>query len=79
MKRVKVLGMGCPKCNMLEDKVKQVAESNDIPIMLEKIKDLPTIQKYGIMITPALVIEEKVRAYGRIPKDEEILKWLTEA
>ncbi|MDZ7316951.1 MAG: thioredoxin family protein [candidate division KSB1 bacterium] len=73
---VKVLGMGCPKCQALEAKVKEVAEKNRIDVTIEKVADLAKIQAYRVMMTPALVINEQVKAYGRIPKDEEILKWL---
>lgn len=73
---VKVLGMGCPKCQILEAKVKEVAAKNAIDATVEKVTELAKIQAYRVMMTPALVVDEKVKAYGRIPKDEEILKWL---
>ncbi len=76
---VKVLGMGCPKCQALEERVRQVAEANNIDITFEKVTELAKIQAYRVMMTPALVIDEKVKAYGRIPKEEEILNWLKEA
>ena len=72
----KILGTGCPKCKALEAKVAEVAEKNGLKIDLEKVTDIKDIMAYRIMMTPALVIDEKVKAYGRIPKDEEILKWL---
>ncbi len=73
---VEVLGMGCAKCNSLEAKVKEVAEKNSIEILLEKVTDFKKIMDYKVMMTPALVVDGMVKCYGRIPKDEELLKWL---
>jgi small redox-active disulfide protein 2 len=73
---VKVLGSGCKKCNLLEAKVKEVIASNNIEAVVEKVTDLSKIMNYGIMMTPALVIDEQVKSYGIIPKDDQILTWL---
>ena len=73
---VKVLGTGCPKCNALEEKVRSIAGKNGITIQLEKVKDLNDIMEYGVMMTPGLVVNGEVKSTGKIPKDEEILKWL---
>jgi small redox-active disulfide protein 2 len=73
---VKVLGSGCKKCNLLESKVKTVIEMNNIDAVVEKVTDLNKIMDYGIMMTPALVIDEKVKSYGIIPKDDQLLAWL---
>jgi small redox-active disulfide protein 2 len=73
---VKVLGTGCPKCNALEDKVRSIAQANGIPIQLEKVKDIHRIMEYAVMMTPALVVNGEVKSTGRIPGDDDILKWL---
>jgi small redox-active disulfide protein 2 len=73
---VKVLGSGCKKCNTLEAKVKEVIANNNIEAVVEKVTDLNKIMDYGIMMTPALVVDEKVKSYGIIPKDDQILEWL---
>jgi small redox-active disulfide protein 2 len=73
---VKVLGSGCKKCNLLESKVKAVIEMNNIDAVVEKVTDLNKIMEYGIMMTPALVVDEKVKSYGIIPKDDQLLNWL---
>jgi small redox-active disulfide protein 2 len=78
MKSVKVLGPGCRKCKALEDKVRSIVASNNIDADVEKISELDEIMKYGIMLTPGLVINEKVKSYGVIPKEEQILTWLNE-
>ncbi len=73
---VQVLGMGCAKCNTLEAKVKEVAEKNNIEFVFEKVTDFKRIMEYKVMMTPALVVDGVVKCYGRIPKEDELLKWL---
>jgi len=75
---VKVLGSGCAKCNRLYDKVKEVAANNEIQAEIIKETDIQEIMKYKVMMTPAVVINEKVKCYGIIPKEEQILEWLRE-
>jgi len=75
---VKVLGTGCPKCNELEKRVKSIAEKNSLTLQLQKVTDLNDIISYGIMMTPGLVVNGKVKCAGKLPSEEEILKWLQE-
>jgi small redox-active disulfide protein 2 len=76
---VKVLGSGCAKCKALEEKVRQLAVAHQIVAEIEKVADIQEIMKYGIMMTPGLVIEGAVKSYGTIPKDDQIIAWLKEA
>jgi small redox-active disulfide protein 2 len=73
---VKVLGMGCPKCNALEAKVKEVGDKNGLEFVFEKVTDIKEIMAYKVMMTPALVVDGVVKVAGRIPKDDELLNWL---
>ncbi len=73
---VKILGTGCKKCQNLEAKVREVVQQNNINAEVEKVTDLTAIMSYGIMMTPGLVIDEKVKSYGTIPTDDQILSWL---
>jgi len=75
---VKILGSGCKKCQTLEAKVKDLAAVNKIDAVFEKVTDISEMMHYGIMMTPALVVNEKVKSFGIIPKDEQILNWLKE-
>jgi len=75
---VKILGTGCKKCQTLEAKVRELVSSNSIDAAVEKVTDIQEIVGYGIMMTPGLVINEKVLSYGIIPKDEQIINWLKE-
>ena len=73
---VKILGTGCKKCQTLEQKVKDIAALNNIDSEFVKVTEIEEIMKYGIMMTPGLVINEQVKSFGVIPKDEQILNWL---
>ena len=75
---IKILGTGCPKCRKLEEKVRELVGKNSINATVEKVTDLNEMMKYNIMMTPALVINEKLKIYGNIPKDEQILNWINE-
>ncbi|HEX2867754.1 MAG TPA: thioredoxin family protein [Ignavibacteriales bacterium] len=76
---VKVLGTGCARCKTLEAKVREVLSKNNIDAAVEKVEDIPEIMKYGILMTPGLVVNEKVVSSGIIPKDEQILQFLKQA
>jgi len=73
---IKVLGTGCAKCKKLEENVKNVMKEYNISGEVEKVTQIEDIMKYGIMMTPGLVINGKVVSSGNIPKDEQILEWL---
>jgi len=69
---LKVLGTGCAKCKTLEKVTTEVVNENNIEAEIQKIEDIVEIMKYGVMSTPALVINEKVAFSGRIPSKSEI-------
>jgi len=73
---VKVLGMGCTKCNTLESRVKKIVEEHHLDVVIEKIMDYRKIMEYQVMATPALVIDGIVKCSGRIPDEEELAIWL---
>lgn len=74
---IKILGPGCPKCKTLEKITREVVEQNGIEATIVKVEDIMQIMKYGVMTTPALVVNEKVEIKGRIPTAEEIKQLLT--
>lgn len=75
--KIKILGPGCPKCKALEQRVKEIVERHNINAEIEKVENLMEIMKYGIMITPALIINEKLVASGTpLPSSDKILEWL---
>ena len=73
---IKILGSGCPNCQRLEANAKQAIDDLNLDAKIEKITDITEIMNYGIMSTPALVADEKVLSYGRIPDVEEIKQLL---
>ncbi|MBK7381161.1 MAG: thioredoxin family protein [Ignavibacteriales bacterium] len=76
---VKVLGTGCKKCQTLEAKVRDLVAVNNIDAAVEKVTDIQEMVNYGIMMTPGLIINEKVKSFGIIPKDDQLISWLKEA
>lgn len=78
MREVKVLGPGCPKCRALEEEVRKAVAELGLPARVEKVADVGEIINYGVMLTPALVVDGRVVVSGRVPSREEIKKWLRE-
>jgi len=78
MVSVKILGTGCKKCQTLEKKVRDLVATNNIEATVEKVTDIQEMVRYGIMMTPGLIINEKVKSFGIIPKDDQIINWLKE-
>ena len=74
--KIKVLGSGCPNCKVLEANTKKALDDLKIKADVEKVTDMGKIIEYGIMSTPALVINEKVVSQGRVLTSEEIKKLL---
>lgn len=74
---IKVLGVGCPKCRALEKVVINCLAELDIPADLTKVEDINEMMEYGILRTPALVINGKVAVSGRVPSGKEIKELLT--
>jgi small redox-active disulfide protein 2 len=79
MVSVKILGTGCKKCQTLEAKVRDLVATNQIDATVEKVTDIQEMVNYGIMMTPGLIINEKVKSFGTIPKYDQLISWLKEA
>lgn len=78
MVEIRILGTGCPKCNELERLCFNVAAEHNIDADIQKITDLTQIMSYGVMQTPALVINGKVKISGRLPTAATLLDWIRE-
>lgn len=72
---IKVLGSGCAKCENTEKLIQQVLSDNAIPATVEKVEDIVQISSYGIMTTPAVVVDGKVAHVGSVPDKNLILSW----
>jgi small redox-active disulfide protein 2 len=73
---IKVLGPGCARCDKLEREAMEVMSEMELPGDLEHIRDIKEIGRYGVMGTPALVINGKVVCVGEVPSKEKIKEWL---
>jgi small redox-active disulfide protein 2 len=69
---IKILGTGCKKCNLLQENAQKAIADAGLDIPIEKVTDLGEISGYGVMSTPALVIDERVISQGKVLKPQEI-------
>ncbi len=76
---LKILGTGCTKCKVLEKVTIEVVKENNFDADVEKIEDITQIMNYGIMMTPALVVNGKVVFSGRVPSKTEIKNFIENA
>ena len=72
MKFLQILGTGCPKCNQLAAAAESAAKAAGIEYHLEKVTDIDQIMRFGVMVTPALVVDGRVKVVGRIPTADEL-------
>ena len=72
MKRIQVLGPGCPKCARLAEVAEAAAVAAGVEYELEKVTDINQITGFGVMMTPALVIDGEVKVVGKVPSEDEI-------
>jgi len=77
MKKIQILGTGCHKCMKLEELSKKAADELGIEYEIEKVKDIKQIMNFGVMMTPALVVDGEVKMAGKIPSRDEIKKWIS--
>ncbi len=73
---IKILGTGCAKCQQTEKLVREVLDETGVVAQVEKVADIKSITKYGVMLTPAVVVDGEVKIVGKIPKKEDIKSWL---
>jgi len=76
--KIEVFGPGCHRCVELEKGVKNILAELNVAADVEKVKDIAKIVDAGIMQTPGLRINGKIKCFGRIPRIEEIRKWIAE-
>ncbi|MBN2401807.1 MAG: TM0996/MTH895 family glutaredoxin-like protein [Spirochaetes bacterium] len=76
MKKIQILGTGCPKCMKLEEVSRKAADELGIEYEMEKVKDINKIMEFGVMMTPALVVDGEVKVVGKVPSTEDIKKYI---
>ena len=72
MKKLQILGTGCAKCRMLTDHAERAAKELGLEYTLEKVTDINDIVAFGVMATPALVVDGEVKVAGRVPTVESL-------
>jgi len=77
MTKIQVLGTGCPKCKQLAENAAEAAEALGLEFELEKVTELNDIMAFGVMLTPALVIDGEVKVVGKAPSVEQIKEMLS--
>ena len=76
MKKIQILGTGCPKCKKMAENAKEAAKQLDLEFEVEKVTDINEMMKFGVMVTPALVVDGEVKAVGKVPSSEQIKQML---
>jgi small redox-active disulfide protein 2 len=74
--KIEILGVGCAKCVKLEELVHEVVKESGVNAEISKIKDIKQIMTYGVMTTPGLVIDGKVKVAGKMPTADQIKGWI---
>jgi small redox-active disulfide protein 2 len=76
MPLIQILGTGCPKCKKLAENAEAAAKALGVDYHIEKVTDLNKIMAFGVMLTPALVVDGQVKAVGKVPDVEAIKEML---
>ncbi len=76
--KIEILGTGCSKCKKLTQLAQETVNELGISAEVVKVENIDDIMNYGVMITPAIAIDEEIKAAGRIPSKDEIKKWINE-
>ena len=77
MKKLQVLGPGCPKCEELAKRTEEAAKALGVDYELEKVKDLNQMMAMGVFMTPALVVDGQVKSVGKVPTQEELKQMIS--
>lgn len=78
MKNIKILGGGCAKCDQLEKAARAAADAIGLEYELEKITNMMRFAEFGVMVTPAMVVNGEVKTSGRVPSDADLREMLRE-
>lgn len=76
MKKIQILGTGCPKCKKLAETADAAAKELGLEYQLEKVTNINDIMKFGVMMTPGLAVDGDVKVVGKVPSLEEVKKML---
>ena len=74
--KIEILGMGCPRCKKTAENTEQALKELAIEANVIKVEKLSEISKYGVVLTPAFVVDGELKVFGRIPSVEEVKRLL---
>ncbi|SMP44814.1 thioredoxin family protein [Desulfonatronum lacustre] len=74
--KIKVLGPGCAKCSEVERIVREAVAESGKAVEVEKITDMQEFMKYGVFSTPAVIVDDQVKAVGKVPGKKDVLAWI---
>ena len=77
MKKLQILGTGCPKCKKLAEVTEEAAKGLGIDYEIEKVTEVQDIMEFGVMLTPALAVDGEVKAAGKVPSVEDVRKMIS--
>jgi small redox-active disulfide protein 2 len=76
--KIEILGTGCPKCKKLNELVEEAINDLGVSAEIIKVTDINKIIDYGVMVTPALVIDGEIKVAGKVPNKQEVTQWIEE-
>lgn len=76
MKKIQILGTGCPKCKQLAANAEAAAKTLGVEAQIEKVEKIADIMKFGVMTTPAIVVDGVVKSAGKVLSSEDIKQHL---
>ena len=79
MLTIKILGPGCPNCSQVEENARKAVKMMAVEAQIEKVTDRAEFQKYNLLATPGLVVNEQLVSAGRIPSEAEVMTWMADA
>ncbi|WP_440947125.1 thioredoxin family protein [Methanosarcina sp. T3] len=74
--KIEILGTGCAKCKKTKEAIEKVLAETGKKAEVVKVEDIETILNYGVMVTPAVVVDGEVKLAGKVPDEKEIRKWI---
>lgn len=75
--KIEILGTGCPKCKKTKETIEKVLKQTGVEAEVVKVEDIEKILSYGVMVTPAVVIDGDVKLAGKVPDEKDVRKWIS--
>lgn len=76
--KIEILGTGCPKCKKTKETIEKVLKQTGVEAEVVKVEDIEKILSYGVMVTPAVVIDGDVKLAGKVPDEKDVKKWISQ-